>query len=606
MANNSLSLVSLDFDTLKSTLKGYLSAQPQFTDYNFDGSNMSVLLDILTYNTHMNAFYLNMVASEMFLDSAQLRNSVVSKAKELNYLPRSYVSSMAELNCRFAQSGLTVFVIPAGTRFSGRNSNSTYSFTTSSSVSVYPSGGYFTINNLPVYEGRLLTDAFVVDNTVDNQRFVLNNDTIDSDSIAVNVIENNGQTNTMFQLATNLYGLQANSTVYFVQAVENAKYEIVFGDGVFGRLPQNGATVQVQYRTTSGTDGNGSTNFTLNTNLGSFNGYNSAIVPTITTIAAASGGANAESIDSIRFNAPRHYQTQDRAITVNDYINIVLENFPKIKACHAFGGETVTSSVEYGTVFICPVTYSGYPLSTLEKEEIVAFLSNKCSIQLVPKVMDPDYLYMIINSTVTYNPSATTYSPSDIQNIVSTAITQYNSDYLTNFNTTFKMSRFEAAINDSDTSISSNQTKLSLRKNAILTLNDLSYIKILFRNKVIPGSIYTSVFTSATKNYIYTDVNPNNNTFRLTQYDGAVIKNNTNTMYLKDVTNPGYETYVNAGTVNYDTGEINLVGITVSGYISGSALEFFATPVNQDVSVIGNDVIEIDQLAGVNITVNTI
>jgi hypothetical protein len=605
MANNSISLVNLDFDTLKSTLKTYLKNQSQFADYDFDGSNMSVLLDILTYNTHLNAFYMNMAVSEMFLDSAQLRNSIISKSKELNYIPRSAKSSKATVNISFPQSNLSIFQIPFGTRFTGKSGNGTFTFTTDQSYILYPSGGKFT-SNVDIYDGNYTTDAFVVDTSVEAQRFIMSNDNIDTDSLTVIVSENGGQTNAVYTKATNLYGLTPTSNVYFIQATEDTKYELVFGDGVFGNYPLNGSVVYSNYRISSGGTSDGSTNFTLDDNLAPINGIGS-IQSTINVIAAAAGGFTAENIESIRFNAPRHYQTQDRAVTTNDFKNLVLINFRDVKAVNVYGGETITNTVEYGKVYIAAVTYSGAPLSNYEKQDIEVFLSDKCTMGVVPRVIDPDYLYLIVTSNVKYNPDSTVNSPSDIKNIVTNAITTYNQDYLTDFDIQFKLSRLDAAINDSDTSISSNETYIVLRKDVNPELNTDTYIDINYQNEIDAGSFSSTVFLSGGRQYQYTDYNPSNNTLVVKQLKSGHIEltNLSNNVYLKDVTSPGYETYAIAGNIDYTYGKINLNKISVSGFVDSSSIRFYATPTNLDVVTKNNDLIQID-LENLIIEVTTI
>jgi hypothetical protein len=594
MANNSISLVNLDFDTLKSTLKTYLKNQSQFADYDFDGSNMSVLLDILTYNTHLNAFYMNMAVSEMFLDSAQLRNSIISKSKELNYVPRSAKSSKATINVSFPQSNLSVFQIPFGTRFTGKSGNGTFTFTTDQSYILYPSGGKFT-SNVNIYDGNYTTDVFVVDTSVQGQRFIMSNDNIDTDSLTIIVSQNGGQTNATYTKATNLYGLTPTSNVYFVQATEDTKYELVFGDGVFGNYPLNGSVVYSNYRISSGGASDGSTNFTLDDNLAPINGIGS-IQSTVSAIAAAAGGFTAENIESIRFNAPRHYQTQDRAVTTNDFKNLVLMNFKDVKAVNVYGGETITDTVEYGKVYIAPVTYSGTPLSDYEKQDIEVFLSTKCTLGIVPKMIDPDYLYLIVTSNVKYNPNSTVNSPSDIKNIVTNAIATYNQDYLTDFDIQFKLSRLDTAINDSDTSISSNETYIVLRKDVNPELNTDTYIDINYQNEIDPGSFSSTVFLSGGKQYQYTDYNPSNNTLTVKQLKSGHIQliNSSNNIYLKDVTSSGYETYAIAGNIDYALGKINLNKISVSGFVDSSLIRFYATPTNLDVVTKNNDLIQID------------
>jgi hypothetical protein len=594
MANNSISLVNLDFDTLKSTLKTYLKNQSQFADYDFDGSNMSVLLDILTYNTHLNAFYMNMVVSEMFLDSAQLRNSIISKSKELNYVPRSAKSSKATINISFPQSNLSVFQIPFGTRFTGKSGNGTFTFTTDQSYILYPSGGRFT-SNVDIYDGTYTTDAFVVDTSVEAQRFIMSNDNIDTDSLTVVVSQDGGQTNALYTTATNLYGLTSTSNVYFVQATEDTKYELVFGDGIFGNYPLNGSVIYSNYRISSGGTSDGSTNFTLDDNLAPINGIGS-IASSISIVSAAAGGFTAENIESIRFNAPRHYQTQDRAITTNDFKNLVLMNYRDVKAVNVYGGETITDSVSYGTVYIAAVTYSGAPLSVFEKEDIEAFLSDKCTLGIVPKMVDPNYLYLIVTSNVKYDPNSTVNSPSDIKNIVTNAISTYNLDYLTAFDIEFKLSRLDTAINDSDKSISSNETYIVMRKDVNPDLNTDTYIDLNYQNEISPGSFSSTIFLSGGRKYQYTDYNPSNNTLSIKQFKSGHVEltNSSNNIYLKDVTSPGYETYVIAGTVDYTFGKISLNRVVISGFEDSTSIQFYATPTNLDIITKNNDLIQID------------
>ena len=594
-ANSSISLVNLDFDTLKANLKTYLKAQAQFTDYDFDGSNMSVLLDILTYNTHMNAFYLNMVASEMFLDSAQLRNSVISKAKELNYTPRSAKSSQAEITVSFPQSNLQVFQVPAASRFTGRTGNGSFTFVTDQAETIYPSNGTFTAN-VTIYEGLYTSDAFVVDDAVEAQRFILTNDNIDTDSLQVLVSENSGQINTIFTKAENLYGLNSNSAIYFLQATEDTKYELVFGDGVFGRKPLNDATILAAYRVTRGSDADGANEFTLDDNLGPINGLGSFVNSTITVVAASFGGANAESIESIRYNAPRHYQTQNRAVTAQDFKDLVLNNYTEVKAVNVFGGESVQDSVQFGRVFVTPVTFSGAPLASFEKQDIENFLRARCTLGITPLVIDPDYLYVLVQTRVKFRQNDTSNTPADIRNIVSNAIQTYDENELTDFDIEFKFSRLEEAINDADVSISSNETAIVMRKDVNPDLNTPVYIDVNYRNPIVPGSLSSTKFTSAGKIYQYTDLNTQNNTLTVQQLAGGKIQvqNTSNAVYLKDVTLPGYEFYTVAGTVDYATGIVTLNQIEVNSFVDSSSIRFFASPQTQDIRATGNDLIQID------------
>jgi hypothetical protein len=594
MANNSISLVSLDFDTLKSQLKTYLKSQSQFTDYDFDGSNMSVLLDILTYNTHLNAFYLNMVASEMFMDSAQLRNSVVSIAKALNYTPRSSKSSRATVNLRFAQSNLASFSIPENTRFTGKNSNGTFSFLTNESIVLYPANGFFTANNITLYEGSILTDTFVVNESIENQRYILTNSTIDTDSLRVTVIEDNGQTNTTFTKTEAITNLTANSAVFFLQGAEDSRYEVVFGDNVFGRKPKNGSIVSAQYRITAGERGVGATSFTLNDNLGSYNGYGGAIIPTITTVSSAFGGSSAETTEEIRYRAPRYYQTQSRAITVNDYATLILQEFQDLKNVHVFGGEQ-TNVPQYGKVFISPVTFTGENLSTVTKREIEDFLKERCTIGIIPEVIDSDYLYLELVISVTFNSLQTTKSAKDIETLVKDAIVDYNINELTNYDISFRMTRLQSVISDADPSIVTSETEVTMKKIVNVPILISTSPSVNYRNEIVPGSFRTSEFASGGKKYIYTDFNPNNNTFVVQQFgDEVIISNSSNAVYLKDVTTPGSEIYVNSGSIDYVNGTVSLNKIIVSDLLGKEGLEMFVKAKNRDITAQSNDVLTID------------
>lgn len=601
MQNTSISLVSLDFDTLKASLKTYLKSQDRFKDYDFDGSNMSVLLDILSYNTYKNVFYLNMVAAESFLDSAQIRDSVVSKAKELNYTPRSRKSSVAKLNLQFPQSGLQTFTIPSGTRFSGQNSNNTFSYVSDQAIILYPNGGYFTANNFSVYEGRFLTEAFVMDYSVERQRFILSNPQIDTDSLIINVSEDNGGTFVEYTSTTSLFDLTSNSAIFFIQGAENNKYEVVFGDGILGKRPKDNSIIRAQYRVTNGIDGNGSTNFVLDDNLGTINGLGSAVIPTIIS-SASYGGAERESIDSIRYNAPRHYETQERAVTVNDFKALLLNRFTNIKSVNIYGGEDVKDSVRYGRVYVVPVTYSGNTLTTNEKQDIEKYLKDRTILCITPYVLDPETLYLVVNSTVNFDRKSTTLTPNDIASIVKSAIETYNTNSLLDFNIEFLLSDFTTMIDNSYSAISSNETKVQLKKISNIDLDKAAYITIEYNNKIVPGTVISSDFSSNGRIYRYTDYNPNNNTLSIVQNtNGTTIINNSKNIYLCDITAVGQQTYTTAGIIDYELGNIDLNLITINSFNGNLGVEFYATPATENIKAGRNDLLAIDVEYGINV-----
>jgi hypothetical protein len=497
MANSSLVLSSLDFDTQKENFKNFLSSQSIFRDYDFNGSNINVLLDVLTYNTYLNAFYLNMIGSEMHLDSAQKLDSVISRAKELNYLPRSNRSSKAVVSMTLDTTGVTnPLVIPKGTIFSGLNSNGSFSFITAEATSYLSTNTIYSVSNLEIYEGSYVSESFIVDYNIEDQRFVLSNPNIDTNSVEIIINENNA--NTEYTYTSDLFGLQSNSNVYFLQGFESGTYEVLFGDNVFGYKPKNGAIIYASYRICSGSDGNGIANFNLDSDVGGNNG-GYAIATTMTTVSPALSGANAEGINSIKFNAPRHFQTQGRCVTKNDYITTILQNFPEVKYVNVFGGEVSNTAVEFGTVYISPSTYSGNPLTNNRKNDVETFVNDLTAIGIKAKIIDPDYLFVDINSIVHVNFNNTPSTTTTIVSKVIDATKQYNSDNLQNFNTAFRMSKLEQKINEADEGILSNETSIRIFKSFNPPTTLAFAVSCVFSNQIVRGSIESSSYVTGGK-----------------------------------------------------------------------------------------------------------
>jgi hypothetical protein len=508
------------------------------------------------------------------------------------------------LNLQFPQSGLTVFTIPKGTRFSGKNSVGTFQFVTIESLVLYPSAGKFTANDVTVYEGTQTTDAFIMNYAVENQRFILSNASIDTDSIEVSVTESNAVVPTTYSKANSLIGLDSTSKSYFVQASEDQTYEIVFGDGTFGSRPTDSSTIAITYRVTAGPNGNKATNFSLSDNLGAVNGYGSSITPTITVVETGYSGAEAETIEEIRYRAPRAYQTQDRAITINDFKTLITQEFQTVKSVYVYGGEQVTDYPKYGTVYIVPTTFTGNLLSDVEKIDIEQYLKVRTALGVTPKVIDPNYLYVNVYTTVKYEANITNLSASDIESAVKVAIQNFNTNQLSEFNSELSLSRLETAINDADTSIVTNQTELTLRKLYQPELNKKSYPLFEFRNSIVPGSITTSKFTSVGRIYQYVDFNPNNDTLDV-KFDGekTVVTNTSTDLYLVDVTSPTAATYNKAGTVDYMAGIVTMDPVTITSFGDSLGLEVIVKPVMSDVSAALNDIITIDTARGISVKV---
>ena len=604
MANSSLSLTSLDFDTLKNNLKTYMQSQSIFQDYNFEDSNLNVLLSILSYNSYLNSFYLNMVASEAFLYSAQLKDSVVSIAKELNYTPYSARSPKAIVDVTFQTNGIqNVFEIPKGTQFSGHNANGSFTYTTDVTHNITSGNNTFSITGLEIYEGTYINETYVVDNTIDRQRFILSNRNIDTDSLNVVVYENNNITNIDYKLTKTLYGLNSNSAVYFVQAYKD-QFEIVFGDNVFGRKPQNNATVLATYRITKGTVGGGISAFVLDKNLGGYN--NGTAVVSVTTVSPSDAGSNAEDIESIRFRAPKHFQTQERAITAEDYKTLILDQFPDIKTLNIYGGEVV-SGINYGKIFISPVTHSGTVLSDSKKQDVKTFIQNKMTIGLTPILTNPDFLYIGSYISAIYNTTKTNLTPSDIKNGLFNIVTYFNSLYLQDFNITFRYIDFVEylkSLNDAMVSVNAN---LYLEKIISPTLNTAQSFSVDFNNELVPTTLESTDFLLNDRNtYSIVDYNPNITVITRNISDHkTVITSSTNNLYLKQQSVSSVS-YTPIGTIDYTNGKLNISEINIASYLNGkNGISIYANPVMNDISVMQNNLLEIN-LSEVEIKVDTL
>lgn len=602
-ANSSLSLTSLDFDTLKQDLVKFMSSQSFFKDYNFLGSNMNVLMDIMAYNTFINSFYLNMIGSESFLDTAQMRNSVVSRAKELNYIPRSARSAMASVQLSFVTSGINgILLIPSGTMFNGTNSNGGFTFVTNQNHTLLSAGVNYFIPQVDVFEGKIFSETFIVDNNIENQKFVLSNVNIDSTSIHVSVTTNSGQSIVPYQMATSLIGLTPTSMIFFVQEDRGLTYEVYFGDGIFGKIPPNGASITVTYRVTRGASGNGVTKLTLVQDLGPLNGGAVVGVTAITTT-ASQDGADIEGIESIRFRAPKHYQSQSRAVTSHDYKDLILEQFPEVKDVSVFGGEDISGSVQYGTIFISMTTNSGASVSGVMQTEILSYLATKKALAVKLIIKDPEYIYLVPSITVYVDFSKTTFSMADIRTEVLKSIINYNSSYLQVFNGKYMGSKFSEAIDGADMAIQGSDTSLVMYKNVLFANGFPQAVTVNFNNSITPGTISSTDFIlSDGIEYQVTDFNPNLNTFRGILVDGSFKTLNTaNTMFFKSVSNN--QNYYDAGIVNYNKGGLYFQSIDVYSFMNPTGIRINTIPANNDIYGILETVVEIDTS---NVSINVV
>jgi hypothetical protein len=596
MANSSLDLTSLDFNTLKDNFKQYLKSQTVFKDYNFDGSNMNVLLDVMSYNSYLNSFYLNMVASEMFLDSAQKLDSVVSHAKELNYLPKSAKSPAAVISFTANTVGVSnPFTIPKGTLFSGTNANGTFTFSTDQAYTYTSSNSTYSVTDLTIFEGTYVQDAFVHDSSIANQRFLLTNPTIDIDSLTVTVSENNGQNIVVYSRVETLYNLTNESEIYFVQAAQNNQYEIVFGDGILGKVPQNGAVIVCEYRITLGNAGDGVNNFTCIQDLGPING-GQVRIPSITVTTAAVDGAVAETIESIRKSAPRYFATQQRAVSSDDYSSLINAKFGNlINDVNVYGGETQSPPL-YGRVIIAVKPANGLVAPNYLKDEIKTYLSKFIGLPTRAIITDPSYLYCGINATVQYNSKATTKTANDIKNLVLNDMIGFSNQHLEKFGSDFRYSKFVSHIDNADSSITSNDTKIKIIKKLAPKLNYATSFDLEFNNPseteesspgYKPGPAFYDEPVLTSSSFTYLNDNGEEITycyFRDDNYGKIIIYSVINNVFtiVKD----------NAGTIDYAIGKVAINAFTTTYY--DTHINLYLAPQNKDIIADKNKIIIID------------
>lgn len=573
--NTSISLVGLDFDTIKLNLKNHLKTNTAFRDYDFEGSNMSVLIDLLAYNTYLNGFYTNMVASEMFLDTAQIRDSIVSHAKELNYVPRSYSSSKASIAIAITPaSNVSSVLIPKATQFTTKLGSNNYTFVTDQNIVINTSnatsGAYQ--KTIDIYEGTYVTDTYVYNTANSQQRFVLSNPTIDLSSVTVTIVEDSGATIQTYLRATSLFGVSSTSKVFFVQPAENGQYELVFGDDVFGRRPLNGSAIVVEYRTCSGEMPNGSSKFV---NDSAIDGHTNI---SITTISSATNGSIGESIESIRYNAPRSVATQERAVTANDYKTLLQTQFPEIQAITVYGGEDV-SPPQYGKVFISVDVQNADGIPETNKKIYKDYIKSKTPLTISTEILDPEFMYIDVNSYVRYNVNISQKQLEEIKTLVQSAINQFSTTYLNDFESTLRYSRLTEAIDAADTSIVGNETQvraIRILSTPTLLIGTPTSYTIAFNIPLSKeygdvGAVYPKILTHT---IISSEFTYQSKTCRIEDDNGT----------LNIVTDLGDNVTVikSVGTIDYDLGIVYLIDFAPDD-VPGGRIKFYAIPTSKDI-----------------------
>jgi len=495
-----LKVTELDFDTIKTNLKTFLNQQSEFTDYDFEGSGLSVLIDLLAYNTHYNAYYLNMVANESFLDTALLRDSTVSHAKTLGYVPYSASSPVAIINFNVTASSNTAatLTIPAGFTFlSNQIDSKSYNFVVLNDTTVTKSNTTYSFENLEIYEGQLVTYSFSY-NSASNpkQIFTLPDTNIDTDTIKVVVSPLAANTaSSVYNNITDILDVAASSEVYFLQENRDGKYQIYFGNDIVGKSIADGSTVAVTYLLTNGTAANKANNFVATATLQDSLSVSQTNF-TITPVSAASGGAERESVDNIKFSAAAQFSTQNRLVTFKDYESYILNNYPNIDSISVWGGETNDPPV-YGKVFISMKPKSNYYISEAEKQRIIdEIITPKAIVAVQSQILDPEYLYLIVENKVQYDPKKTTNSETSIKNSIRNAIISYRDRELNKFDSRFVLSKLQDDVDETDSnSIIGSETIVRVQKRFEPTVGSSKSYTINFNVPIHRGTI-TNKLTS--------------------------------------------------------------------------------------------------------------
>jgi hypothetical protein len=583
-----LDISQLDFDGIKDNLKTFLSQQDEFTDYDFEGSGMNVLLDVLAYNTHYLGYNANMLANEMFLDSADQRTSVVSLAKQVGYTPRSASSSVATIDVVVNNASGASLTMSRGTKFSTTIDETNYSFVNNADVTISPQDGVYKFSNLDIYEGTYLNYKYTANTSDTDQRFIIPNDNVDTTTLTVKVQESSSDSTTnTYKLSTGVTGIDSTSKVYFLQEVESGRFEVYFGDGVIGQSIKDGNIVILDYITCNLDEPNGASAFTLSGTIGGFSDV------TITTLNNAANGEDSETIKSIKYNAPRDYSAQDRAVTAEDYKVLVKSIYANAQSVQVYGGEDAAIP-DYGKVYISIKAKSGSNLTEATKVSLVASLKSYAVASVIPVIIDPETTFITLTTTFKFDSNQTTKDISTLTTNVINAISSYNTDTLENFTGMFRYSAITKTIDESDTSILSNITKVKMYKLITPTLNNGSKYTLSFNNAFFnPHSGHNSAAGGVVSSTGFKISGDDTNEHFLDD-DGA---GNIRVYYLSGTTR--IYTDSTYGTIDYTNGEIILTSanITSISNIDGAAstrVRVTVSPDSNDIVPVRNQVLSID------------
>jgi len=588
-AEGKLNISELDFAKIKDNLTGFLTSQAEFVGYNFKGSSFDVLLDVLSYNTHYNAYYANMVANEMFLDSATLRDSVVARAKHLGYLPRSTKGSKAAVTLTITPTDSPASIsIPKNTQLQGEKEGVTYIWCTQNSHSVnINANGVYTVAGVTLTQGIPSTFRYTANTGDTDQKFILPNANTDTDTLSVTVQVSSSDTDsTVYTLANDITTINSTSTIYFLDEIEDGRYEIQFGDGVLGKNLANGNIVILSSLICDANTTNGAKSFSVVSEVG---GYSNVKVVTTST---AEGGAEAADVEEIKFNAPKNYEAQNRCVTIFDYVTMIKKDYSGADAVVAWGGEDADPPV-YGKVYVAIKPTSGTILSDSSKTLIKDTILNKRNIVgVTPEIVDPDYMYLKVTSTVKYDSGMTTNSASVLKSTVSTAVTDFGDTNLKSFDKSFRYSNLTQVIDEAEVSVKSNQTSIIIKRYLYPLLGSSAAYTLPFSNQIYhPANTFWGAVTSS--EFSYNDsVDALWTGCKLQDSDGVVQVYRTSGEARIVVDN-------NVGTITYLSGKMELKSfnpVSIGSATTGNTepMEVFVTPASADILPLREQIILIE------------
>jgi len=591
---------NLDFDQIKTSIRDYLRANTNFTDYDFEGSNLSIIIDALAYNTYTTAYNTNMAANECFLDSATLRENVVALARNIGYVPRSRRSARA--NISFTVDGLeetSTLTLNAGIVCNGSGSNTNYIFCIPENITVPVVNGLCQFNNVEIFEGNFISQNFTVDTSLFNQRYILDNSSIDTSTIKVKVKPSSSSTSSVtYQQIDNIVGVTSTSNSYLLQEIEDERYELIFGDNVIGKKLSNNNYIEVSYITTDGKNGNGASEFSFVGNITNQDGgsINSSLISLVSTNEKSRDGDEIESISSIKYFAPRIYSSQYRAVTSSDYESVLSFIYPNVESVTAFGGEEM-SPPRFGKVFISVKPRNGDFLSDETKRELIQKLKSYAVAGIVPEFIDLKYLYVELQVNPYYNPSLND-RPDDLKTGVSNALTQYSRSIDVNkFGGRFKYSKAVSLIDSVDSSITSNITLVTIRRNLKAVIGQFAQYEVCYGNRFhTQETSYNIVSTGFTIEGVVGTV----------YMADEVTNSETGRIFFFTYSEGGTPNIVkkNAGTVKYLIGEILIDTCNItSTTIANNVVEIQAIPHSNDVIGLRDLYVKFDMT---NTTINMI